>query len=187
MDQDDRQDKVKDHDYDGIQEFDNKLPNWWVGTFVVTALLGLYIWTSHHTFSAKPDTRAVFAADMAENKKLQESKSSGEATDAQILALKDNPVELALGKQVFMANCVACHGNLGQGIIGPNLTDRYWLHGGKPSQIAHTITHGVPEKGMPTWKPVLGDDKVRHAAAYVVSLAGTNPPNPKAAQGELEK
>jgi cytochrome c oxidase cbb3-type subunit 3 len=184
---DDKEDKVRDHEYDGIQEYDNKLPNWWVGTFVVTVLLGLYHWASHHTFQARPDTRAEFALDMAENKKLQEATGAGGPTDDEVMALVKNPAELAAGKQVFMTNCIACHGNFGQGIIGPNLTDNYWLHGGKPAQIAHTVAVGVPEKGMPTWLPVLGRDKVRHAAAYVVSLRGSLPKEPKAPQGILEK
>ena len=82
---------------------------------------------------------------------------------------------------------VACHGDKGQGGIGPNLTDDYWLHGGKLAQIAATITNGVSDKGMPPWGPMLSGEQIKSLAVFVKSLHGTNPPGAKAPQGELEK
>lgn len=185
--EEERRDKVRDHDFDGIEEFDNRLPRWWVWTFVLTVLFALYHWTSHYTFGTKPDNRAEFNADMDEIAKIRAAKALGGPSDAEVMALVAQPESLALGKQVFMTNCMACHGQFAQGVIGPNLTDNYWLHGGRPSQMAQTAMNGVPDKGMPTWKGVLGDAQIRQAVAYVVSLRGSNPPGAKPPQGVLEK
>jgi cytochrome c oxidase cbb3-type subunit 3 len=96
------------------------------------------------------------------------------------------PGSISQGEAVFKANCVACHGSQGQGVVGPNLTDAYWLHGGKPDSIVESVSHGYPLKGMPAWKGVLGPRKVHMAAAYVISLRGMPVENPKAPQGTME-
>ena len=88
------------------------------------------------------------------------------------------------GKEIFVKNCVSCHGPQGQGIIGPNLTDDYWLHGAGINNVVHTITFGVPAKGMITWRGVLKEKQILQVASYILTLHGTNPPNPKAPQGE---
>lgn len=185
--EDERRDVVRDHEYDGIQEFDNELPNWWLGTFVLTLLFALYWWTTRHTFTDEPDaTHRAYSAQMKDLRELQAKSAGAGPTDEQVLADKDDPAQLAAGRQVFATNCIACHGPLGQGVIGPNLTDKYWIHGGKPSQIAQTIIKGVPDKGMVTWGGVLSNDQIKQVAAYVVSLKGSAPPDPKAPQGQPE-
>jgi cytochrome c oxidase cbb3-type subunit 3 len=98
-------------------------------------------------------------------------------------SLEGNAAAIAAGKETFATNCVPCHGQQGQGIIGPNLTDNYWLHGNTYADIVNTITNGVPDKGMIAWKATLNPEKIRQVAAYVLSLKGTNPPNPKPPQG----
>jgi cytochrome c oxidase cbb3-type subunit 3 len=94
---------------------------------------------------------------------------------------------MASAKGLFAQRCAVCHGLAGQGNIGPNLTDDYWLYGAKPTQIYHTITEGVPAKGMISWKAQLPAGQILALAAYVGTLHGTNPQNPKAPQGELVK
>jgi cytochrome c oxidase cbb3-type subunit 3 len=183
-----RRDVVRDHDYDGIQEFDNQLPNWWIGTFVVTVLFGLYYWTAHYTFNSLPGQHERFVAETKEITDAQAAHGVGGAvTDEQELAVFHDAKEVAAGKQLFAEKCVACHGANAQGIIGPNLTDDYWLHGGRPSQIVATITNGVPEKGMVTWKGQISDQQIKEAAAYILSIHGSKPAGAKAAQGTLEK
>lgn len=91
---------------------------------------------------------------------------------------------LAAGKQIYMANCATCHGQHGEGGIGPNLTDEYWLHGAGISNMIHIIEVGVPAKGMIPWRPVLGEEKIHQVASYMLTLYGTNPPNGKKPQGE---
>lgn len=94
---------------------------------------------------------------------------------------------LDAGKQIFITNCASCHGQQGQGGIGPNMTDNYYIHGGGINDLISTIITGVPIKGMISWKGILNDQQINQVASYIMSLRGTNPPNPKAAQGELVK
>src|SRR5262249_6503862 len=108
--------------------------------------------------------------------------------EARLLAVQKDPQKRAAGKSVFQARCVSCHGEAGQGLIGPNLTDDYWLHGdGKIGSIAKVVHDGVPEKGMPPWGALLSDEEVYAVTAYVKSLRGTKPAGAKAPQGQLVK
>ncbi len=90
------------------------------------------------------------------------------------------------GVKLFKAGCVVCHGMKGEGGIGPNLTDDYWLHGSQPSEIAKTIINGVPEKGMISWKSQMKPAEVGALIAYIISIKGSNPENAKAPQGKKE-
>ena len=89
------------------------------------------------------------------------------------------------GAGLYAAVCAACHGDQGQGLIGPNLTDAYWIHGGAPEDVYRVIHEGVPANGMPAWEGMLSQEEQAQAMAFVLSLQGTNPPNPKEPQGEL--
>jgi cytochrome c oxidase cbb3-type subunit 3 len=93
--------------------------------------------------------------------------------------------QLEAAQKIFRSICFACHGPNGEGTIGPNLTDDYWIHGGGIKNIFHTITYGYPEKGMQSWKATYTPLQINQLASYVISLRGTNPPNPKEKQGEL--
>jgi cytochrome c oxidase cbb3-type subunit 3 len=101
------------------------------------------------------------------------------------MAVLGNPKNIHEGQEVFKAKCVACHGNEGQGVIGPNLTDDFWINGeGRIKDIAALVANGVPEKGMPPWGPVLTANEARDVVVFVRSLHASNPANPKAPQGE---
>src|SRR5690606_6343141 len=89
------------------------------------------------------------------------------------------------GKTVYATNCASFHAPDGGGLIGPNITDNYWIHGGKPADIYHVVAGGVLDKGMPPWEKTLKPEQLRAVVAYVVSLKGTSPANPKAPQGDL--
>ena len=98
--------------------------------------------------------------------------------------LLTDTASLTEGRKIFLENCSRCHGASGEGGIGPNLTDEYWIHGnGDINGVIKTIRNGVPIKGMIAWKKYLPPEKIHKAGSYVVSLQGTNPPNAKAAQG----
>lgn len=99
--------------------------------------------------------------------------------------LKD-PNAIQNGGLLFKQYCIVCHGAEGQGGSAPNLTDPYWIHGGSPESVASTIESGVPTKGMAAWGPILGMQKVNELAAFVMSLQGTHPSNPKAPEGQKE-
>jgi mono/diheme cytochrome c family protein len=110
--------------------------------------------------------------------------SSAPEAPAITTPLKD-AASLDDGKKVFTINCISCHGNAGQGNIGPNLTDDFWIHGGTMPQVIHTIRKGVLEKGMLQWEKTLTPEQIDHVASYImVKLQGSNPPNPKPPQGE---
>jgi cytochrome c oxidase cbb3-type subunit 3 len=108
-----------------------------------------------------------------------------DASPEKLLALVSDKAAVESGKAVFMKNCVACHGPDGGGIIGPNLTDNYWIHGGTIAEVYKTVTVGVLEKGMPPWGKMLKPDELERVVAYVTTLHGTTPANPKAPQGIL--
>jgi cytochrome c oxidase cbb3-type subunit 3 len=84
---------------------------------------------------------------------------------------------------VFTTNCASCHGPDGGGVIGPNLADHFWIHGGQPADVYKTVVNGVLEKGMPNWGKLLTPEQVQSVVAYVVSIQGSTPANPKAPQG----
>lgn len=149
---------------DGIEEYDNALPAWWIGLFIFCVVFAA-IYAPYMHFVAHWSQAGAYTAEM-ELAKSQYKIPEGTAN------LVETPETIAKGKEVFTTTCVACHGADLHGGIGPNLTDAEWIHGGSLKDIAATITNGVPDKGMPTWGPVLGPDKVAAAAAYVHSAGG---------------
>lgn len=90
------------------------------------------------------------------------------------------------GKSIFLQNCSACHGSKGEGGIGPNLTDEYWLHGGTKREIANTILYGISEKGMTSWKDHLSPEEIGRLVVFIRSIQGSRPPDAKQEQGRKE-
>jgi cytochrome c oxidase cbb3-type subunit 3 len=139
-------------------------------------------------FGAGESVLAEYNADMMEQAEAQTRAllAAGDPTDVSIREMGANPAMMAGAAQIFASRCATCHGGSGEGKIGPNLTDPYWLHGGQPMQIYRTILEGVPDKGMLAWKMQLPPAQVLAMAAYVTTLQGTNPPRAKAPQGEKD-
>jgi cytochrome c oxidase cbb3-type subunit 3 len=179
------------HDYDGIRELDNKLPNWWLWTLIVTVIFGYGYYTYFHVLGGKPrGALADYQQEMAEAQAAADAaaRARGELGDEALLALARDPAVLTEGKGVWTQYCVACHKEKGEGLIGPNLTDGYWIHDrGAPAGLRKVIAAGVAAKGMPAWEPVLGPSKVDRVLAYVLTLKNTNvagkPPEGEAAEG----
>ena len=184
-DQDPKETPVLDHEYDGIREYDNPLPRWWVYLFYASiAWAGLYALNLPGIGIGK-GRLANYERDMAAARaKYGAPTGGGPVDDAVLLSAAKEPATLALGRTTFTANCAACHGPEAGGVIGPNLTDDFWLHGGRPGEIFHTVNEGVLPKGMPAWGAVLKPEQTRAVVAYVMSVHGTNPANPKPPQGE---
>lgn len=176
------------HEVDGIQEYDNKLPNWWLFTLYGAILFAVGYWFHYHQAKWGQTPLEAYNSEM-EKANLEQAakvKAAGTMTPEALTAMSKDKAAVEQGKQVFATNCAACHRNDGGGQVGPNLTDEYWLHGGAPDKIYKTILSGIPEKGMPAWGPQLGPDRVQAVSAYVLTLRGTNVAGGKAAQGERE-
>ncbi|HWU45080.1 MAG TPA: cbb3-type cytochrome c oxidase N-terminal domain-containing protein [Bdellovibrio sp.] len=177
--------KPKYHEYDGIIEHDNPLPTWWLWTFFITIIFA-FIYYIHYELGGGPTLKQELTVAMDQ---LEKSKAAGES--AAPLETEDSLKEafgkdgvVAAGAAVFKSKCVACHGEQLQGLIGPNLTDNFWIHGkGTRIDIVKVIREGVPDKGMPPWGPVLKKDEVYAVTAFILSKKGSNPPGAKAPQG----
>ena len=169
------------HRYDDIEEEDNQLPNWWLFILFGTILFMFGYWMVFHTTHTLQDPRTEYNAEVVELKKARLALTP--LSDDAILAVVGDPGQVEEGKKVFAATCAACHAQEGQGLVGPNLTDKFWIHGNKPSDVAKSVTDGFADKGMPPWGQVLGQDKVRKVAAFVITLKNTNVPG-KAPQGD---
>jgi cytochrome c oxidase cbb3-type subunit 3 len=174
------------HDYDGIRELDNKMPPWWLGLFYGTIIFSVIYLFAFHMSDIGPSSKEEYDTEI-ETAKAEVNAYLATVADAidetNVTALTDEQ-ELALGKSIFEASCVSCHGKLGEGGIGPNMTDEYWLHGGGIADVFKTIKNGVPEKGMISWADQLRASDMQRVASYILTLQGTNPPNGKAPQGE---
>ncbi len=175
------------HDYDGIRELDNKLPPWWLWMFYVSIIFSVIYLGALHVTGAAPSIHEEYDKNMEVAKAEVAAfvaKQADQVDENSVVALTD-ATELSLGKSIFQANCVACHGQNGEGTIGPNFTDEYWLHGGGIKNVFTTIKYGVIDKGMQSWKDQLRSSDMQRVASYILTLKGTNPPNPKAPQGDI--
>ena len=183
MNDDKNKEQLTDHEYDGIREYDNPLPNWWLMTFWATVMFGAIYWL-HYTSGSGPTLKEELAVAMAEIERQHANAPKSEYTEEQ-LTDKMKTVDLKAAGSLFQGKCAACHGENLQGIIGPNLTDEYWLHGkGSRKDIVGVIKAGVLEKGMPSWESLLKEDEVLSLAAYIISKQDSHPANGKAPQGE---
>lgn len=177
------------HEYDGIRELDNRLPPWWLYGFYISIIFaGIYLWRYHVTHTA-PSSGEEYSIAMqkAEAQKALYLKKAANNVDENTVKLLTDAADITNGQKVFTQNCAACHGKAGEGTVGPNLTDDYWLHGGSVKDVFKSIKYGWPEKGMRSWKEDLSPVQVAQVTSYIRTLHGTNPPNAKEKQGELYK
>lgn len=212
--------KLLDHNYDGIQELDNRLPPWWLNLFYITIIWGIGYFVYYHVleigdlsadeynremgvtvaekslfgfltpyaspYSKTPeDETGDLPPGGSEINAAVEKEQPVEATPAINYELISDAARLKNGAAVYQMNCFACHGANGEGTIGPNLTDTYWINGdGSLNEIVKVVQIGVPVKGMISWKGVLKDDDLLDVASHIYNLKGTNPANSKDPQGE---
>ena len=183
-------DRLLSHDYDGIQEYDNPLPSWWNWLFLATIVfsVGYYL---YYQLGPGPSLIAQYEQEMREHTqqqaKLALPAGVGGVSEDSLRALMKDAKAMAAGKEMFAVRCMPCHGPEGQGIIGPNLTDDYWLHGRTLADIRRTIHDGIPDKGMIPWKDQLKPTEIDAMTAYVATLSGTKPANAKPPQGVNSK
>lgn len=176
------------HDYDGIQELDNPIPAWFMYLFYGTIIFAVGYLLNYHVFKTGQLQYAEYRTEMAQAdvaKKAYLAKSANRVDENSVKLVHD-PAVIASGQAIFKSTCAPCHGDHAQGNVGPNLTDDYWLHGGKINDLFKTIKYGVLAKGMPTWEKQLSPKQISDVANYIKSLRGSNPAGAKAPQGTKE-
>jgi cytochrome c oxidase cbb3-type subunit 3 len=176
-----------DHDYDGIKELDNNLPPWWKYGFYFTIVVAIIYLFNFHVLKTGALQGQEYINEIAQARLEVDEfmKNSANNVDENTVKLLTEDLDMVAGKDVFMANCSACHGKLGEGTVGPNFADEYWIHGGGVKDIFKTIKYGWVEKGMKAWKEDLSPMQMAQVTSYIKSLRGSNPPNGKVPQGDL--
>lgn len=175
------------HAYDGIRELDNRLPPWWVNMFVITIVWAVGYMYFYHWSGNEWSSGQEYKTEMAEAKKQVSMSLAGKANamdESNVTALTDASA-IGEGEAIFKSVCAACHGQKGEGLVGPNFADEYWIHGGGIKNVFKVIKYGVPDKGMISWQAQLKPADMQKVGSYILTLQGTNPPNPKAPQGTI--
>jgi cytochrome c oxidase cbb3-type subunit 3 len=180
---------IEGYEYDGITEYDNPCPVWLLYIFYFTALLAVFLLGYHFGGNSMNETIEAYAIKLKEAQTqtpVETSVQKPEVSESELLALLQDPDALADGGEIFGDQCALCHGYSGEGMIGPNLIDNYWLHGkGKISDIVVSISSGIPDKGMAAWADRIPEQQILHIAAYIKSIQGTVTENAKEPDGEL--
>jgi cytochrome c oxidase cbb3-type subunit 3 len=179
--------ELRHHTFDGIQEYDNRLPNWWLWTFYLACIFSLLYWVHYHTLGTGSLPGEAYVVEQQEAAaRIEAEMAKNPVTNEMLLKLAGEPAVVAEGEKIFKdpARCAQCHRPDGGGNIGPNLTDRFWINGGTPMDIYRTVSEGGrPDKGMQSWK-ANGQLFVQRAVAYVLSIRNTNVPDGKKPEPE---
>ncbi len=175
------------HAHDGIYELDNRLPPWWINMFFITIVWAVGYMYYYHWGGNGLSQKEEYQEEVETAKKQIAIALAGKANavDESNVTIVSESSLVAEGELIYKNSCAACHGQLGEGGVGPNFTDDYWIHGGGIKDLFKTIKYGVPEKGMISWQSQLKPGDMQNVASYILSLRGTNPPNQKEAQGPL--
>lgn len=179
-----QQNTVMDHEFDGIQEFDNRLPNWWLWLMWGSMVFALLYWVFFHTLGVGVLPVERFEMDMKVAQEAQIARALEAGIDNEFFVMmSQNEEKVVEGREIFVKHCVACHLDQGQGSVGPNLTDGYWIHGCEPMQMLKIINDGVAAKGMPAWMNQLGPSRVNTVLSYILTIKD-NEVAGKAPEGE---
>lgn len=181
-------DVMMDHSYDGITELDNPPPPWFMWFFYGTIVVAVVYFVRFQVTGNGPTQAEEYLAEVAEHEAMlakggAEAGSAGGIDETKV-ELLTAAADLKSGSDLYTKLCIACHGDKGQGNIGPNLTDEFWIHGGSVSDVYKTIKNGVLEKGMQSWQHQLKPLEMQQVTSFILSLQGSNPPGAKAPEGE---
>ena len=172
-----------DHDYDGIKELNNPSPYWVLLLFLGTIGFSLFYAVRYFGYPDNgKDQISEYKQQMALVEKQKEGQNPSDLNGGFIM----DKEQMAQGAKLFTEKgCIACHGAKGEGnAIGPNMTDKFWINGCKPTDLQKVITDGVPAKGMAPYKSMMTEAQIKSVIAYILgTLVGSNPPNAKAPQG----
>ena len=182
---DDERDILLDHDYDGIQELDNAMPPWWLYGFYITIAFSVVYLLYYEVTGWGPDQHEEYEREVAMAAERFGTVDEGETIDFSTVAVLTDDESIAAGRAIYAATtnlCQTCHGAEGQGLVGPNLTDNFWKHGCDLESVVNSIRVGFPDRGMPAYGSTvrIQDEQLLQLASFIMSIRGTNPPNPKA-------
>jgi cytochrome c oxidase cbb3-type subunit 3 len=161
-------DALRPHSYDGIQEYDKRLPNWWLFTLYGAIIFSIGYWAYYH-WTDHMEQGWVRVQSEIEAVKLAALAQGEPPNNVQLWNFSRDPKIVAAGQKTYLSTCAACHGENLEGGIGQNLVDAEWIHGGTPIAIFNVVRDGVLDKGMPTWGPVLGQQRMAEVVAYLIS------------------
>ena len=172
MSNDPKEPLLLDHNYDGIQELDNQLPRWWVWLFYITIIFSAIYLVYYHVAKAGDLQAAEYDKEMKAGAALKNVAMTKFEAGIPAMTPANDAVVLDSGHQIYTKFCAPCHRVDGGGLVGPNLTDDYWIHGSNYVDTVKVIWDGVPAKGMITWKTVLKPDQIESVAGYIYTLRG---------------
>lgn len=179
-------DIMLDHNFDGIKELNNSVPPWFNWLFYGTIVLGIVYMINYHVIGSGQVMIDEYLEEVKiANEKREELIKTGAFINEKTVTLLTDPADLDKGKQIYTANCLQCHGPDGGGTVGPNLTDKNWIHGGGIKNVFKIVTEGVPAKGMIAWKTALTPKQIQQVSSYVLTFQGTTPGIGKAPEGEI--
>lgn len=182
---DDEQKLLLDHDFDGIKELNNKIPPWFMAIFYGAIIWAVIYMVDFHIIGSGNVQEEEYLAEVQVAEMEREILNrSGALVNEETVTILSDAGALSSGKDIFIKNCAACHGMNGEGLVGPNFTDEYWIHGGGIKDLYKTIKYGVPQKGMISWESLLDPTKIQEVSSYILTLKGTNPPNQKGPEGK---
>lgn len=173
------------HSYDGIAEFDNPMPGWWKNTFWATIWISVLYIPIVYSPMIDGSVHAVYEREKVANMKLQFAEIGElEPTGAAVTRFLNKPSWLSVGKAIYKANCVSCHGPDAYGVIGPNLADDSFKHIRAIDDVIDVIARGRANGSMPAWQNRLSVNEQVMVSAYVASLRGTANGEGKAPEGK---
>ncbi len=170
---------LMDHAYDGIQEYDNPMPGWWLAIFWGSIVFAAGYWVWFHVAPWGSTPEAHYQADLAEynaSKSQREADEAANVNEAILTRESHDPKTVDQGRKIFKTRCASCHTEDGHGLIGPNLTDAFQIHGVTRMDIYNTVGNGAPGTAMLAWREQMAATDVLAAAAFVITLRGTNVP-----------
>jgi len=176
------------HEYDGIRELDNRMPRWWLYLFYITIVFAVVYMLGYHVTGWWPSQDKEYEIEMAEQTAIKKANPEP-VVDLEAMVPMTDPADLTAGQETYKKICSVCHGQNGEGLVGPNFTDQYWIHGDSTNNtisikhLYNVVITGVIEKGMIPYKDQLSPVQIQQVLSYILTLQGTTPPNPKAPQG----
>ncbi len=187
-----QQDELRNpgHSFDGIEEYDNDMPSWWLNMFYVSVVFGVAYMAWYHlpffdSKSLQEEYEEAAAAVSVSAEEIRQAQAEAAASFSLETAVQDAAL-VAQGEKVYATNCASCHAASGEGLVGPNLTDGFWVHGSSFEEVSRVVAEGIPAKGMPAWEKIVGPDGVQAVVVFLKTLEGKGEgkPNAKPPEGE---